>query len=321
MKIFKGLALFAALEASTCPDQWTQNGLECHPSGDWSATCNKDGTMTIVANIKHFYENVPSSIKSDLISGLTKNDGWAAVGGEPDQLTQKVPLTYGMLLYGTTNYITGKYTVAPSATAASAAQVSVGDISLDLAVPLSFVAECRWESEIKVDIADSVGISTSTATYDQGSASVGSLDVSLKISGADASTKKWMLGDEVKIEVDYTLDNAIDVQVAIEKCTAYSDSDHTKNAVTITHGTCGASPINAVATDYKDFVSSVTFDAFKYNADSNGSLDAVAYVSCDLRVCLTTESGGNQVPDSACAAAVSTNELDAEKNNDVTCVQ
>merc|ERR1712127_1178949 len=110
MKIFKGLALFAALEASTCPDQWLWEANEqiCYPSGDWSATCNKDGTMTIVANIKHFYENVPSSIKSDLISGLTSNDGWAGVPGEPDQLFQTVPLTYGMLLDGTTNYITGK---------------------------------------------------------------------------------------------------------------------------------------------------------------------------------------------------------------------
>ena len=318
MKIFKGLALFAALEASTCPDQWTQNGLECHPSGDWSATCNKDGTMTIVANIKHFYENVPSSIKSDLISGLTKNDGWAAVGGEPDQLTQKVPLTYGMLLYGTTNYITGKYTVAPSATAASAAQVSVGDITLDLAIPLSFVAECRWESEIKVDIADSVGISTSTATYDQGSASVGSLDVSLKISGADASTKKWMLGDEVKIEVDYTLDNAIDVQVAIEKCTAYSDSDHTKNAVTITHGTCVASAINAATSGRivgGDYVDSVSFEAFKYNAVKTTSLDAVAYVSCDLRVCLK-DAG---TVDADCASAVTANQASASKNTEMDC--
>ena len=315
MKIFKGLALFNALEASSCPDQWTwdSTGGLCYPSGDFGATCNNDGTMTITANIKHFYENVPSNIQSALISGLTTNDGWAVVAGEPDQLTKTVALTYEMST--SSDAIKGTYTLAPGDTADDAALVSIGDIHLTRAVPLSYDVECIWTAEFTVDISGSVDIGISATTFDQGGAVSGSLDVGLSISGADATSNEWMLGDTVTIDTFSTLDTALDVEVTIEKCTAYSDSGHSQNEVTITHGTCGAGPINAAAVASGNYVSSVTFDAFKYNAVSTTTLDAVAYVSCDLRVCLKT--GG--VVDADCATAVAANQGNAEADTALSC--
>ena len=318
MKIFKGLALFNALEASSCPDQWTWNDADsiCYPSGDWSTTCNKDGTMTITANIKHFYENVPSDIKSALISGLKNNDGWAAVAGESDQLSKTVSPTYEMS--ASSDAIIGTYTLAPGDTAAGAALVSIGDIKLTRAVPLDYEVECEWTAKFKVDIEGSVDIGDSDTTYDQGSAVSGSLDVDLSIRGADKTTKKWMLGDTVTIDIDNSLDNGLDVEITIEKCTAYSDSAHGLNAVTITHGTCVASAINAATSGRivgGDYVDSVSFEAFKYNAVKTTSLDAVAYVSCDLRVCLK-DAG---TVDADCASAVTANQASASKNTEMDC--
>jgi hypothetical protein len=320
MKIFKGLALFAALEAANCPDQWTSVGSKiCVPAGPWSNTCNSNGTMTITAHINHFYENVPSNIKSQLIDSLKKEDTWLEVSGQSDQLSKSVTLAYDMTNVMGTDYIRGNYTFAPSANAALAAKAVIGDISLDLAVPQSFTVECLWKAEVSLKI-DDVGIDDSDATYNQGTASKGTLDVSLSLSGSDDTTNKWMLGDTVTVGIVTKLDDAFTVVTVIEKCTAYSDSGYSINPVVISHGTCAASAINANAVANGNFVSSVTFDAFKYDTVSNTALDTVAYISCDLRVCFNDSGKVNQ----ACQAAVKSNQDAAEndvKNSGLTCVR
>jgi hypothetical protein len=319
MKIFKGLALFAALEAANCPDQWTATATGsnvCVPTGPWSNTCNSNGTMTITAHINHFYENVPSNIKSQLIDSLKKEDTWLEVSGQSDQLSKSVALNYDMTNVMGKDYIRGSYTFAPSANAALAAKAVIGDISLDLAVPQSFTVECLWKAEVSSQLAK-IDIDDNDATFNQGKVTPGNLDVALSLSGSDDTTSKWMLGDTVTIGILTKLDAAITVFTTIEKCTAYSDSGYSINPVVISHGTCAASAINAatVTSAAANFVSRVTFDAFKYNTDSSGPLDAVAYISCDLRICLTNSGE----VEANCKAAVESNQSAAKSNSAVNC--
>lgn len=311
MKLFKGLALFAALEAANCPDQWTETSVgskECVPSGPWSKTCNSDGTMKITAHINHFYENVPSNIKPRLITALEDEDNWLEVAGQSDQLSKSVTLNYDMTNDGSNDYIRGTYTFAPSANAALAAKAVIGDISLNLAVPQSFTVECLWMAKVSSRV-DKIDIDDNDATFNQGTVTAGNLAVGLSLSGHDATSEKWMLGDTVTIAVTTNLGAALTVYTTIEKCTAYSDLGYSINPVVISHGTCAASAINANAVATGNFVSSVTFDAFKYNTD------AVAYISCDLRVCLQNSGA----VEANCKAAVESNQSAATSNSAVTC--
>lgn len=311
MKLFKGLALFAAIEA-TCPTQWLLSDGNCVPAGPWSTTCNTNGTMTITAHINHFYEKVPSNIQSNLIGALKSSDSWGAVDGEAEQLAKEVTLAYDMTNVEGTDYIRGKYTFGPSVTAAEAAEATIGTISLDLATPLSYDVECLWEADFSYNIETDVVIADSGTTFDQGTASKADLDVTLSLSGG--TNNEWMLGDKVTIEYSNNLvgDLGTSVNIAILGCRAYSDSIYSSNEVTISHGTCGASAINAATTvTGANLVNTVSFDAFKYASNGAGDLDAVAYISCNLRVCLKTDSG--------CAGIISSNQADASGNGDVSC--
>jgi hypothetical protein len=105
--------------------------------------------------------------------------------------------------------------------------------------------------------------------------------------------------------------------IGIEKCTAYSDAGYAENAVTISYGQCGAAAINAKALniDNEYFASTIEFDAFKYNAVANAALDANAYVSCNIRVCLKNNDDVNE----DCKNAASLNQDAATKDTSVVC--
>jgi hypothetical protein len=69
-------------------------------------------------------------------------------------------------------------------------------------------------------------------------------------------------------------------KLSVENCIAYSDSGYGNDPVTITHGTCTQTALNAVTTSDTDFnklVTAIAFDAFKYNAN-----DETAYLKCDV---------------------------------------
>jgi hypothetical protein len=311
MRIF---ALFAALEAS-CPANWSPSGASCVPGSDWSLTCGSDGTMTISAHINYFYENAPENIKAKLISALKSKDGWGDVDGSADMLQRQVPASYDMRQVDGVDTLVGAYNFGPSDEAASEATAQIGEISLELATPLNFQVECLWPAELDVRL-DNVDVAESGATFD-GSSSEAALSVSLALSGADPTSNKWALGDTVTINVQNNLAEQVNVVIGIEKCTAYSDAGYAENAVTISYGQCGAAAINAKALniDNEYFASTIEFDAFKYNAVANAALDANAYVSCNVRVCLKNNDDVNE----DCKNAASLNQDAATKDTSVDC--
>ena len=238
------------------------------------------------------------------------------VDGSSDQLEKIVSASYDKREVDGVDNLVGTYNFGPSDDAASGATTSIGEISLELVTPLNFKVECLWPAELTVELSD-VDIATSNTVFDQGGPSLGSLDVSLALSGEDAITKKWTFGDTVTIQVDNNLDDQVNVVIGIEKCMAFSDASYTQNAVTISHGLCGAPGINAKADDVVNeyFTNTIEFDAFKYNAVSDTALDATAYVRCNLRVCL---KDGDNVNDD-CKNAASANQDSAKTDTDVDC--
>lgn len=318
MKIFKGLTLLAGIQA-TCPNaHWTldADGTTCVPGGAaWSTACTTDGQLQITADIHHFYEMVPDNIKGDLIFDLKNIDGWGDVAGEADQLTKTVALTFSQVDVSGVSYIRGEYSFGPTASAYGPAYVNIGTTELTLATPLSYTVTCDYESEITINMAE-VGLEVA-GTFG-GESNTNSLDIGATISGADGTSNLWTLGDAVTITVDDNTDASLEVQIAIEQCTAYSDSAYTNHPITISHGTCAVPALNGATANSganPDFVTVVSFDAFKYTADSGSALDNTAYVQCDLRVCLVVTG----VVDAACALLVAGVDAAAASNTDVLC--
>ena len=73
--------------------------------------------------------------------------------------------------------------------------------------------------------------------------------------------------------------------------------------------------IHSLNIDNEYFASTIEFDAFKYNAVANAALDANAYVSCNLRVCLKNDNDVNE----DCKNAASLNQDAATKDTSVDC--
>lgn len=308
MKLFKGLALFAALDASCPNDRWSKVGKACVPSQKWATTCNAAGTLTISAHIDHFYAAVPSTIKTKLLGDLVKQDGWAE-GDSADELKKTVPLSFSQVEVKGTSVIRGVYTFGPSKSATAAAKPTVNSVGLELATPLSYTVTCDYASSIAVKISE-VGIDANP-TFD-GTSTTGSLDIGATLTGADDSSKKWTIGDTVTLAVTDNLADSLTVSVGIESCTAYSDKDYLQNPVPISKGTCYEDQINAkiIRDDLRVFM--LLFDAFKYSSGGNA-----AYVKCQLRACILKD----RTPDAACAAAVSANDKQARAAGDLTCAQ
>ncbi|CBY10639.1 unnamed protein product [Oikopleura dioica] len=280
MKLFKGLALFAALDASCPNDRWSKVGEACVPSQKWVTTCDASGTLTINAHIDHFYAAVPSTLKSKLLGDLVKKDFWEE----------------------------GVYTFGPSESASNAAKPLVNNVGLEIATPLSYTVTCDYASSIAVKISE-VGIDANP-TFD-GTSTTGSLDIGATLTGADSSSKKWTIGDTVTLTVADNTAETLTVAVGIESCTAYSDPDYIENAVPISKGTCYEDQINTeiIRDDLRVFI--LSFDAFKYSSGGNA-----AYVKCQLRACLVNSDGNR---DQACVAAIDANDKQARDAGDLTC--
>jgi len=307
MKLFKGLALFAALDASCPNDRWSKVGEACVPSQKWVTTCDAAGTLTISAHIDHFYAAVPSTLKTKLLGDLVKEDLWEE-GDEDDTLKKTVALSFSQVDVEGLSLIRGVYTFGPSESASNAAKPLVNNVDLELATPLSYTVTCDYASSIAVKISE-VGIDANP-TFD-GTSTTGSLDIGATLTGADGSSKKWTIGDTVTLTVaDNTADRLV-LDIAIESCTAYSDKDYTENAVPISKGTCYEDQINTqiVGRQGKN-VHALSFDAFKYSSGGNA-----AYIKCQLRACFVFEG----FPDPACSLAVSSNDKQARDAGDLTC--
>jgi len=302
MKIFKSLAVLAGLDAA-CPNsnQWTDDAGTCRPLG-MTTTCQNDGKLTINAHINHFYEDVPSAIRDDLFNALKDSDSWAEVTGQADMLTQEVDMTFSQVDVNGVSYIRGEYVFGPSGTASAAAMKTVSGQTLKLATALSYTVTCDYASTIDVTPGE-VGVDAS-ATFG-GTSTTGDLDITATLTGASQSGK-WMLGDSVGLSVSDNTAISSSLKIAIESCTAYSDSAYTSSPVAISIGVCGEAGVNAaIVTRAGNFVSAISFDAFKYS-----NADETAYVKCSLRVCYVN---GDGVTDAACASAVT---ADARGGND-----
>ncbi|CBY10647.1 unnamed protein product [Oikopleura dioica] len=309
MKLFKGLALFAALDASCPNDRWSKVGEACVPSQKWATTCNAAGTLTISAHIDHFYAAVPSTIKTKLLGDLVKKDGWAE-GDEDDELKKTVALSFSQLEVNGASVIRGVYTFGPSESATAEAKPTVNNVGLELATPLSYTVTCDYASSIAVKISE-VGIDANP-TFG-GTSTTGSLDIGATLIGADYSSKKWTIGDTVTLYVADNTADSLTVSVAIESCTAYSDKDYLQNAVPISKGTCYEDQINTQILAKIDLhVSALSFDAFKYSSGGNA-----AYVKCQLRACIVNSDGSR---DTACVAAVDANDKQARDAGDLRCL-
>ena len=307
MKLFKGLALFAALDASCPNDRWSKVGEACVPSQKWATTCNAAGTLTISAHIDHFYAAVPSTIKTRLIDDLVDQDDWAG-GDEVDTFKKTVALSFSQVEVNGASVIRGVYTFGPSTHASIAAKPTVNNVGLELATPLSYTVTCDYASSIAVEISE-VGIDANP-TFD-GSSTTGSLDIGATLYGADDSSKKWTIGDTVTLAVTDNLADSLTVSVGIESCTAYSDKDYLQNPVPISKGTCYEDQINAkiIREDLRVFI--LSFDAFKYSSGGNA-----AYVKCQLRACVVDSFGAR---DTACVDAIYAYDNQARAAGDLTC--
>nr|AAT47841.1 hypothetical protein 007-22 [Oikopleura dioica]AAT47842.1 hypothetical protein 007-23 [Oikopleura dioica] len=307
MKLFKGLALFAALDASCPNDRWSKVGEACVPSQKWVTTCDASGTLTISAHIDHFYAAVPLTLKSKLLGDLVKKDLWEE-GDEDDTLKKTVAPSFSQVEVNGASVLRGVYTFGPSESASNAAKPLVNNVGLEIATPLSYTVTCDYASSIAVKISE-VGIDANP-TFD-GTSTTGSLDIGATLTGADSSSKKWTIGDTVTLTVADNTAETLTVAVGIESCTAYSDPDYIENAVPISKGTCYEDQINTeiIRDDLRVFI--LSFDAFKYSSGGNA-----AYVKCQLRACLVNSDGNR---DQACVAAIDANDKQARDAGDLTC--
>ena len=291
MKLFGGLTFVAGLASAACPADWTDDSGSCEPSGNFAFTCNDDGTVDITASMSHFFDAVPTNLASSLAADLV-SDGWSNAN---NVFTRKATLSMSQSSVST---ITGTYTLAGTQSWAQHT-LGAGSEVIDIARALSYDITCNYDTQFSISVGN-VGIEA-VENFSADSASNTNTLVTAQLQDSSSTVAaSWVLGDQVNV----VFTGPTWAKLSVEKCIAYSNSGYTNDAVTITHGDCKQTALNAVVTsdtDFSDLVTSISFDAFKYNAN-----DETAYLKCDVLLGLTTGSGGSLALDNDFAGEIAT---------------
>ncbi|CAG5107181.1 Oidioi.mRNA.OKI2018_I69.chr1.g3192.t1.cds [Oikopleura dioica] len=279
MKLFGGLTLVAGLASAACPTGWTDptGSGSCEPGTGFSFICNDDGTVSIEADMEHFFDAMPADLAAN-VATLIVAAGWTHENNDYFSITDDLTMSQT-----SSTEITGTYTVAGQQTWAQRT-LGTGNEVIDVARALSFDITCTYDTEFSINVGN-VGIAASE-TFDGYSDSNTNTLVTAELqdnAGSTAST--WVLGETVNV----VFTGPTWAFLTVKDCVAYSENSYTNNPITITYGECVQEAVGASVTadsTYSKLTTGISFEAFKYNAN-----DETAYLQCNVLIGLENDSG------------------------------